>query len=279
MARNRHNKSASQSLLDILIITGGRWDMLKKCLVALEAQENAPSFSVLIVDNNTDNKERLHNKDLFEMGIVSGTKRLTQDTGFAEANNVAARMGHSPLILCLNDDVELKPDAIKQMVDVLDRDEIGVVGAKLVFPENSKSGPAGKIQHVGMAMDISGNVTHPLIGWSPDNPKCCVSREVFAVTGACMMTRRSLWSEIGGFDLIYGLGTYEEVDYQMQVKARGKKVWLNVDAQGTHYTGATLYKKQELGKVSGYPIQQNAMIYKARWGQSGLFYWTDYKMW
>ena len=126
--RNRHKKVES-SLVDIIIVTGGRFDMLRKCLTALEAQEDAPPFSVFIIDNNTENKERLHNKDLFEMDIVTDSKRLTQDTGFPQANNEAARMGSSPLILLLNDDVELQPDAIKQLSLTMDDESIGVVGA------------------------------------------------------------------------------------------------------------------------------------------------------
>lgn len=272
--KRQHKKKETKSLLDVIMITGGRFDMLRKCLTALEAQKDAPPFGVILIDNATDNQERLRNKDLFEHPLVSNTKRLTQSIGFPAANNEAVNMGSAPLILLLNDDVTLEPDAIKQMVGTMDREEIGVVGAKLVFPENSSRGPAGKVQHVGMGMTINGDINHPLIGWSPDNPKCCVSREVFAVTGACMMTRRNLWKKAGGFYEGYGLGTWEEVDYQRSVKTLGKSIWINADAKGTHYVGATVEKKQ-----IGYPLQQNAMIFRARWAQSGFFEWTDYKMW
>lgn len=275
--RKRHSKiTTEKAILDIVIITGGRYDMLKKCLDALQAQENAPAFDVYILDNNTDNKERLQNKALFEYPIVTDSKRVTQDLGFPAANNEAVRMGNAPLILLLNDDVELKPNAIKIAVDTMDDERIGALGAKLIFPDGSKSGPSGKVQHVGMGMDISGNIVHPLIGWSVDNPKCNVSREVLCVTGAFMMTRRVLWNKIGGLYEGYGLGTYEECDYQMALKTMGKITYINTAIQGTHYTGATLYKKQEQGKVRGYPLQQNKTIFRARWEQSGFFKWDDY---
>ena len=78
----------------------------------------------------------------------------------------------------------------------------------MLFPTNSTSRnrPAGKIQHVGLALDIHANVTHPLIGWSPENPKTQISREVFATTGALFTIRTALFHEVGGFDPIYGLG-------------------------------------------------------------------------
>jgi len=248
--------------------------MLRKCLAALEAQEDAPPFLVYIIDNNTDNKERLHNKDIFDMPIITDTKRLTNEVGFPKANNEGARMGNSPLILFLNDDVVLKPDAIRNMIQTMDDDKVGIVGAKLTFPvdSTSKIRPAGRVQHVGLGMNISGDVIHPLVGWSADNPKCCVTREVIGVTGACLMVRRSLFRQVGGFNEMYGAGTYEDIELCLAVQQLGKRVIINADAQGTHYTGATAEKKQR-----AYPLQQNALVFRARWQGSGLFRWTSYE--
>ena len=272
--RKRHTSKSNTSMLDIIIATGGRFDMLRKCLQALEAQKNAPPFSVYIIDNNTDNKERLYNKDVFEMPVITETKRLTNEVGFPKANNEGVRIGNSPLILFLNDDVELMPDALKIMVDTLDDEQIGIVGAKLTFPVDSasKARPAGRVQHIGMGMGINSEMVHPLVGWSSDNPKCNISREVISVTGACLMTRRSLFRQLGGFFEGYGAGTFEDVDYCFGVQSLEKKVYINVDAQGTHYTGATVEKKQR-----GYPLQQNNLIFRARWQSSGLFRWTSYE--
>ena len=272
--RKRHNSKVESSLIDVVISTGGRFDMLRRCLKALEAQKDAPAFSVYIIDNNTDNKERLHNKDIFELPIVSDTKRLTQEVGFPKANNEGARMGTSPLILFLNDDVELMPDAIKVLSNTMDDERIGLVGAKLVFPSEStnKLRPAGKVQHVGLGMNINGDIVHPLVGWSDDNSKCNVSREVIGVTGACLMVRRYLFMQVSGFWEGYGAGTFEDCDLCMSVQSLGKKVFINVDAKGTHYVGATVEKKQR-----AFPLQQNALFFKARWSQSNLFRWTDYQ--
>jgi GT2 family glycosyltransferase len=138
----------------------------------------------------------------------------------------------------------LKEDAIEKMAQSMKDPSIGVCGAKLLFPLNSSSTrPAGKVQHVGMAVSIRGDVIHPLIGWSANNPRCCVSRDVFGVTGACFMTRRDLFRKIGGFDTAYGAGTYEEVDFCMRVRNVGKRVFVNCGAQGWHYAGATAEKK------------------------------------
>jgi len=274
MTRNRHQtKAISSTLVDIIVVSGGRFDMLKKCLEALEKQEDV-QFNVYVIDNASDNKEKIHFKDIYEKEIITDSKRLAQEEGFPKANNIGARMGNSPLILFLNDDVELKSDALKQMVNTMDNPDIGIVGAKLTFPDDVTSPirPAGKVQHVGMAMNINGDLVHPLVGWKSDNPKCNVSREVIAVTGACLMVRRNLWNKIGGFWEGYGLGTYEDAELNFAVQQLGKKVYVNVNAQGTHYTGATAEKKQR-----PYPLQQNALTFRARWGASGLFKYTEWQ--
>ena len=273
MGRTKNTKP-TKKLVDVVIVTGGRFDMLKKCLKALEVQENASEINVFVVDNATDNKERLYNKDIFEMPVVTNSKRLTNERGFPGANNEGARLGSSKFILFLNDDVELEPDTIHQMLNTMKDKTIGIVGAKLLFPEGSTRGPAGRVQHIGLGMSITGAIHHPLVGWPDKHIKCNISREVIAVTGACLLIRRDLFKKIGGFDEVYGLGTYEDIELCFVARTLGFRTYINTNARGTHYTGATVEKKQR-----GYPLQQNALIFKARWAQSGLFAWTDYLLW
>lgn len=268
----RRNRSASKSdaLVDIVIVTGGRFDMLRKCLASIERCTDTP-YNIIILDNASDPEERIANTDLFG-GVAS--KRLTSPVGYAAANNEGVRMGHAPLILLLNDDVELTDGCIDQMVKTMDDPIWSVVGAKLLFPEDSASPirPAGKVQHVGHALNIAAQVTHPLVGWSKDNIKTCISREVFSVTGACLLTRRSIWNKIGGLDVIYGLGTYEEVDYCLKVKQLGGKIFVNTNAIAYHYVGATQEKKQV-----NFPQQINSMTFISRW--SALLVWDEWRFW
>jgi GT2 family glycosyltransferase len=273
MARKRQIKQKSiQSLVDIVIICGGRFDMLRKCLKALEEQVDAPPFQVFVVDNATENHERLHNKDIFEMPIITESKRLTQEEGFPRANNGGAKMGNSPLILFLNDDVQLQPNALMEASRTMDNPDVGIVGIKLLFPLDSTSPtrPAGKVQHVGIAFNINGDPIHPLMAWSADHPKCCVTRDVQAVTGAFLMVRRNLFKQIGGFWEGYGPGTFEDIDLCLSVKYLGKKIVVNTNTFGYHYVGATVEKKQR-----AFPLQQNSLMFRARWAQVGIIGW-DY---
>jgi len=269
MSRNRKHRAISEKpQVDVVVVTGGRWDFLKQCLEALEKQ--TISVNVILLDNASDPEERIQNNLLFD-GVTS--KRLQQLLGFPAANNEAVRMGTAPLVLFLNDDCILTENAIEKMIETMKDETIGVCGAKLTFPTSSTNAnrPAGKVQHVGMALNIRGDVIHPLVGWSADNPKCCISRDVFSVTGACLMTRRALFNQIGGFDNSYGAGTYEDVQFCLQIKSLGKRVYVNLEARGEHYAGATAEKK----KVS-YPLQMNSLTFKSRFLNSPYMQWDEY---
>jgi len=278
MARKQRTKPVSQKpLIDIVITTGGRFDMLSKCLTALYREANSVPLSIYLVDNNTPAEERIANESLFAKPEGSSvvefrTKRLTQHTGFPASNNEGARMGIAPLVMFLNDDVELKEGAIQKVVDTFKDETIGVVGIRLLFPPTSTSPirPPNTIQHVGIALNIRGEAVHPLVGWSQDNPKTKKSQDTIAVTGACLTIRRSLFQRIGGFGLEFGLGTWEDVDICFKARQNGQRVYVNCEAEEYHYTGATLEKKR-----TAFPLQQNRMIFQTKWGESGLMAWSE----
>lgn len=278
MSRKQKHQSNPKAILDVVITTGGRFDMLSKCLDALYKEAENTPLSIYIIDNASPAEERIANESLFfprdDSNIVEfKSKRLQQSTGFPASNNDGARMGSAPLIMFLNDDVELHTGAIKEVLKSLDEPTIGTVGIKLLFSpyRNHPNYPQGKVQHIGLALNIRGDCIHPLIGWTPDNPKTKVSRDVIAVTGACLTVRRSIFNKVGGFSVEYGLGTWEDVDLCFKVRQQGFRVWVNCDATGYHYTNATVEKTKR-----GFPLQQNRMIFQTKWGESGLMAWSDW---
>lgn len=285
MSRKQKHSNNAPSQIDVVIVTGGRFDMLDKCLNALYREAQTVPLSIFVIDNASPAEERIQNNQLFEYRAEMDeqshirefrSKRLQQAVGFPVSNNEAARLGHSPLVLFLNDDVELHEGAIEKIVRTFDTESIGVVGIKLMFPPTSTSPvrPAGKVQHVGMALNIRGELIHPLVGWSADHPKTNVSRDVFCVTGAVLAIRRTLFNKISGFNPAYGTGTYEDVELCVQARRLGQRVFVNVDATGYHYTGAT----QEKNGV-GFPIQVNKMQFQSRWAQAGVLFWDEFNFW
>jgi GT2 family glycosyltransferase len=267
MPKRTRNKNTRVSSVDVVVTTAGRFDMLRECLASLDKQIPHNAY---IVDIATEPKEW---KDIFEGRNV---KHIQQNVGFPRGANEGARMGSAPLILFIGDDVTLFEGTLEKMVRRMDDPTLGICGAKLLFPLNSTSPirPAGKVQHVGLSLNVRGEVIHPLVGWSADHPKTSEPRDVFGVTGACFMIRRSLFNKAGGFDPVFGLGTFEDADLCLKVRQMGFRIYMDAHAKAYHYTGANAEKKN-----IAFPLQANFNIFRQRWGATPLYLWDEFTHW
>lgn len=269
--------SSSKDLVSTIIPVYGRFDLLAKCLDAIPEAAGDLPYNVVLVDNNSPEKEVADNfyRDISENMPNVFVIRNKENLGFPVACNQGAKRKFSPLLYLLNSDVILQKDAIVHLVNALDDPKIGVVGTKLIFPEIAEwikqdtfIRPAGKVQHVGLCTNIRGDFYHVFVGWSPDHPKVMKVWEVYAVTGAAMMTRRGLYDKLGGFNPIYGRGTWEDIDFCLSVRELGYNVIISQEAIGTHHTGATAEHYQ-----MPYPMDQNRMIFMAKW--ASRLNWTE----
>jgi len=254
---NKKNKRTSSVLVDVAIPNMGKFDFLEKCLSALPAAMGNISYNVWICDNGSK-PEELSFYDKYKDKQIHLTK-YRQGVGYPKACNVAARQGFAPLILILTNDVFLEPHSVEYLVREMDDPKTGIVGMKLLFPEGSPHGPSGKVQHVGIELDIRANFYHQFIAWNPNNPKVLAKKEAFAVTGAVFMTRRSIWSKLRGFNEIYGLGTYEDVEYAIETRKLGYNIKVSQEAIGYHWVNATA---KEAGFA--YPLNENKHIFMSR---------------
>ena len=276
MTRKRRAKATTpKKLLDIVIAVMGQFELLGECLDSIPEAVGNFEYNVICVDNASPKEEADEFYSQREGNIF--TIRNKENLGFPKACNQGARRKSSPLIFFLNSDVILEPNAIDILVREMDNPTIGIAGMMLMFPEyagglNHQIRPAGTIQHIGMETDIHGNFIHSYLGWRVDHPKVLAQRDVYAVTGAALMTRRNLWNKIGGFNEAYGLGCYEDVEFCMVVRELGYNIVVAPDAKGIHYTGATAERNQ-----IGFPLQQNKITFLQKWGSK--LKWTSWDKW
>ncbi len=264
-------QNKKKTTLDIAILTAGRVDLFEKCVDALLPQLT-DSHRVYVHNNGHPSKEyELVYKKLPKDAVIV---RSNQMSGFPDGANKVIKSGSAPLVLFITDDVFIRTGAIEALVSRMEDKSIGQCGYKFTFPDDSddKTRPAGKVQHVGMASNIRGEMIHPLIGWSPTHPKCCVSKEVLAVTGASFIVRRDVFNRVSGFDPIYGRGYYEDMDLSFKIRASGYRVFMEAEAQATHGVAQTFKDLKE-----PIPFQQNIMIFKTRWLQS--IPWSEWESW
>lgn len=257
--------------LDIAVLTAGRVDLFEKCIQAILAHMKS-DYRIHVCNNGYPSKEYEEVYKLLPQGSI--IKRVNQKEGFSYGANTAIKAGNAPLVLFITDDVFLHEGTIENLLKRMEDETIGQCGYKLLFPDDSTdpNRPAGKVQHVGMGANIRGDMVHPLIGWSPENPKCNISREVIAVTGASFIIRRNVFNRVGGFDTAYGMGYYEDMELSMRVRASGYKVFIDTVATATHGVGQT-FKSVDGSQV---PFQQNQMIFRSRWLKA--LSWSDWEI-
>jgi len=224
----------SHPLISIVIPTKDKTDLLARCLASIESMSTYRKYEVLIVDNGSEEES---SKRYFRE-IAGRHKVLSYPHPFnwAAINNFASRHASGTALLFLNNDVEvIEPSWLEAMLEHAQRKDVGVVGAKLLFP-------SGQIQHAGAVLGIGGICGHAfksLPGKSPgylDFAK--VVRNYSAVTGACMMTRTEVFHETGGFDENLRVA-FSDIDFCLRVRDKGFQVVFTPYACLHHYESAT----------------------------------------
>lgn len=271
MTRNRHANKQVLSLIDVCILTAGRTDEFRKSLAAAVKQTSMFDCSYYVLDNGSAREKQAEYLAILDEYPQVEYKRLNENLGFPGGANRLIKMGTAPLILFVSDDVVLHEGSVDALVRRMDDRTIALCGMKLLFPSDSTTPnrPAGKVQHVGHAINIRSEVIHPCVGWDKDNPKCNESREMLSVTGAAFMVRRKPFLQAGGFLEDYGKGTFEDIDLCFILRSMGYKIWMEANAVGTHFVGATA------PTMGGFTLDRNKGIFLSRHGQE--LTWDEWK--
>ncbi len=218
----------------VVIPTRNGHDVLKTCLQSLQ-QTSYRNFEVLIIDNASDDAATL------DLIANSGHRvlRLENPPGgfsYAYLNNRAAQECQSDYLLFLNNDTEvLAPDWLSQLVGYAEIPGVGAVGARLLFPD-------GLVQHAGIVhgyYDGMAGPAHKLLPrWHGGYLSyAMVPRNYSAVTAACLLVRRRLFIELGGFDDTRFAVAYNDVDFCYRLADAGLRSVYAPGAELHHYEG------------------------------------------
>lgn len=222
-------------LVSIIIPTRDRPDFLRACLQGLLEETDYSRFEIIVVDNGSIQPDMLVLLD--EVSRHSIVTVLRQESAFnwAWLNNQAAARSQGDLLLLLNDDVRiLHPGWLEEMVRQNLRPEVGIVGARLLYPD-------GTLQHAGVMLSRDG-ATHLLRGAKAGdagylNALIC-QRDLSAVTGACLMIRREVFDQVGGIDESFAVSC-NDIDLCLRVRAAGWRIMWTPHATLTHVDGGT----------------------------------------
>ena len=246
-ASNEHTASARVS---VVIPVYNQAELTEKCLYSVAANTgDDPDYEVVVVDNgSTDWTIYLMHAMEGDIQVISNDRNL----GFARACNQGAEQARGEFLMFLNNDtVAIEQCWLRAMVALADSDSsVGVVGAKLLYPAT------GKVQHAGLTVR-GGIPEHIHRGVDQNDPRVLEERDLDMVTGACLLIRRDLFHQLGGFDTQFINGV-EDVDLCLRVRELGQRVVYCPDAVLEHHEGST---EGRFDRVS-----DNLRRFKEKWG-------------
>ncbi len=235
--------------VSIVIPLYNKAELTEQCLLAVAQNTGTdPDYEVLAVDNgSTDWTTYLLHAFEGDIRVV----RNDQNLGFARACNQGIEAAGGEYVVLLNNDTVPQPGWLAALVRLADSDPgIGVVGARLLYPGT------GKVQHAGLEM-IEGMPEHVYRGVAGDDPRVLVQRDLDMVTGACMLVRRALFTELGGLDTNYVNGV-EDVDFCLRARQAGYRVVYCPDCVVEHHEGASEGRFDR--------VRENLRRFQQQWG-------------
>lgn len=218
----------AEPAVSIVVPAFGELPMTLRCLHAIARVGGTIPYEVILVDDGSDPPL----SDLLSATPGLRVLRMPVNSGFVGAARLGADEAQGSSVLFLNNDTAVTAGWIEAMHRRLMRPGVGMVGAQLVSWN-------GSVQEAGGIVWDDGSATNYGRGEHPDAPAVSFARTVDYCSGACLMIRRSLYDELGGFDPAYAPGYYEDVDLAFRVRQRGLRVEYEPRARVYHQEGGT----------------------------------------
>lgn len=260
MYRVRYRLPAAPPLVSLIIPTRNGLALLRQCVENILAKTSYPNYEILIVDNGSDDTATL---DYLVQLEAQGRARILRDPrpfNYSALNNAAAREASGTLIGLLNNDLEvITPDWLDEMVSHALRPEIGAVGARLWYPDDT-------LQHGGVLL-IGGVAAHAhrkqRKGCAGYLGRAALIQNFSAVTAACLVVRKTVFDEAGGFDEELAV-TFNDVDLCLKIQALGYRNLWTPYAELYHHESATRGADDNPEKRARFAAERTLM--QQRWG-------------
>ncbi|WP_264046834.1 glycosyltransferase family 2 protein [Methylobacterium flocculans] len=249
-------------LVSVIIPTRDRADLLAVALEGLLTGTDYPALDIVIVDNES---REARTRALFARHADAAQVRVLPVAGafnFSELSNRGAAAARGPILLFLNNDIEvIEPGWLREMVSIVLDPGIGAVGAKLLYPDRT-------LQHGGIILGIGGVAGHSHPGLPESEPgyfaRMVLTQEVSAVTGACLCVRAEAFAACGGFDAEHLAVAFNDVDLCLRLRALGhRNVW-TPHARLIHHESKSRGAEDTPEKRARF--EREVAVMRARWG-------------
>ena len=248
--------------ISIIIPNKDHVELLKTCVDSVLNVSTYKNVEIIIVENNSmlastfDYYESL--KDEKRVKVVT----WEQGFNYSAINNFGASFATGEYILLLNNDMEvIAPNWLEEMLMFAQRDEVGAVGAKLYYSNDT-------VQHAGVILGIGGVAGHSHKYYAKNDPgyfaRLVVAQDLSAVTAACMLMKKSVFDQVGGLDEAYQVA-FNDVDLCMKIRKAGYLIVYTPYAELYHYESISRGAEDTPEKVERFNGEVNRFM--ERWGE------------
>lgn len=229
---------AERPRVTLIIPTKDKVDLLRVAVQTILDKTQYENFDILVVNNRSEQAESFSYFE--EIARLPRVRVIDYDQpySFAALNNWAVGQTDAPLLGFVNNDIEvIEPEWLAEMVGHALRAEVGAVGAKLFYPNET-------IQHAGVVVGIGGLAGHPHVGLPRGAlgyfGRAACTQQFSAVTAACMLMRREVFLEVQGFDEKNFAVAFNDVDIGLRLRQAGHAIVWTPYAQLFHHESASL---------------------------------------
>ncbi len=219
-------------LVSVIIPTKNAPHLIGKCLESLFNITSYPNFEVIVIDNQTTDPEAIEILHKYPIRLIPYNRTFN----FSEANNIGVRNAEGEYIILMNNDIEIiDPEWLQNMLFYGMQEDVGAVGALLLYPDRS-------VQHAGVTLGFRGTADHVMRYFPADSDgyygSLVCAREVSAVTAACMLLPKELYKQSGGLNE-YFKEIYQDVDLCCKIREKGFRIITTPTARLIHHESAS----------------------------------------
>ncbi len=262
--RVRYPISEPAPLVSLLIPTRDRRALTETAVRSIIDRSTYTHFEILILDNGSVEQETL---DFFAQIQQEDSRvrvlRYDHPFNYSAINNFGVRHAKGAIIGLVNNDVEvINPDWLTEMVSHCMRPEIGCVGAKLYYSNDT-------LQHGGVIIGLGGVAGHSHKHYPRHHPgyfnRLLLTQTLSAVTAACLLIRKNIYEEVAGLDEENLHVAFNDVDFCLKVREAGYRNLWTPYAELYHYESISRGAEDSPEKIARFAREVNFM--KSKWGK------------
>lgn len=249
-------------LISVIIPNKDHIADLDKCLRSLEEKNAYRKMEYIIVENNSELEETFEYYKALEKKNPKAKVVFWEEKRFnyPAINNFGAKFATGKYLLFLNNDTEIiKEDSIEEMLGYCMREDVGAVGARLYFEDDT-------IQHAGVIVGLGGVAGHAFPGFPHDAVgyfgRIVTAQDYSAVTAACIMIKKTVFEQVGGFDEGFAVA-FNDVDLCLKIRKAGYLIVYNPYAELSHYESKSRGYEDTEEKVKRF--NSEISLFKRKW--------------